>query len=110
MPPLVTGHGRPLPLGTSTGPRGPRTRFDPTRLLLDPSATMLSEGAVWAGTCETDPQRTSRRSLSYRGPRYDWQDDCPPLTAPEDSVIYEMHVRGFTCHRSSAVEHAGTFR
>jgi glycogen operon protein len=92
------------------GPRTPFTRFDPTRLLLDPAAAMLSDGAQWAGTCETDPQRTSRRSLYYRGPRYDWGEDAPPLTALEDSVIYELHVRGFTCHPSSDVEHPGTFR
>jgi glycogen operon protein len=92
------------------GPRGPRTRFDPTRLLLDPAAPALSGGAVWAGTCEVDPQRTSRRSLFYRGPRYDWGDDAPPLTPIEDSVIYELHVRGFTCHPSSEVKHPGTFR
>jgi isoamylase len=49
------------------GPRVAAHRFDPTRLLLDPAATMLSHGAVWAGTCETDPQRTSRRSLYHRG-------------------------------------------
>jgi len=92
------------------GPRDARTRFDPTRLLLDPAATMLSNGAVWAGTCETDPLRTSRRSLAHRGPRFDWGDDCPPLTPLEDSIIYELHVRGFTCHPSSGVEHPGTFR
>lgn len=175
MPPIVTGRGRPLPLGISStsdglnfallcrhgtsvtlvllpesggqkplaefqlhpkqnrtgdhwhirigglpptfcfgwrvdGPRGPRTRFDPTRLLLDPAATMLSNGAIWAATCETDPQRTSRRSLYHRGPQYDWADDSPPLTPLEDTIIYELHVRGFTCHPSSKVDHPGTFR
>lgn len=92
------------------GPRDARTRFDPTRLLLDPAATMLSNGAVWAGTCELDPLRTSRRSLAHRGPRFDWGDDSPPLTPLEDSIIYELHVRGFTCHPSSQVAHPGTFR
>src|SRR5438046_10183513 len=53
------------------GPRDPRTRFDPSRLLLDPAAAMLSDGAEWAATCEVDPQRTSRRSLFHRGRRYD---------------------------------------
>ena len=40
---------------------------------------------------------------------FDWQDDGhlrPPLT---DTVIYEMHVRGFTRHASSGVAHPGTF-
>jgi len=92
------------------GPRGPGTRFDPTRLLLDPAGTELSGGAVWAGTCETDLQRTSRRSLYYRGPHYNWDDDAPPLTQLEDSVIYEVHIRGFTCHPSSGVAQPGTFR
>jgi glycogen operon protein len=91
------------------GPRGPEHRFDPTRLLLDPACAMVSAGAVWAGTCEVDPQRTSRRSLYHRGPRYDWGDDFPPLTPLEDSVIYELHVRGFTCHPSSGVAHPGTY-
>ncbi|HEY1190488.1 MAG TPA: glycogen debranching protein GlgX [Gemmata sp.] len=92
------------------GPRGPRTRFDPSRLLLDPACAMLSEGAVWAGTCETDPQRTSRRSMFRRGTRYNWEEDAPPLTEYEDSIIYEVHVRGFTCDPSSGVAHPGTFQ
>ncbi len=92
------------------GPHGPRTRFDPSRLLLDPSAVILSNGAEWAGTCETDPQRTSRRSMYRRGTRYNWDDDCPPLVDYEDTVIYEVHVRGFTCHPSSGVTAQGTFR
>jgi glycogen operon protein len=92
------------------GPHGPRTRFDPSRLLLDPSAVMLSHGAEWAGTCELDPQRTTRRSLYRRGTRYNWDDDAPPLIEHEDSIIYEVHVRGFTCHPSSMVAEPGTFR
>jgi isoamylase len=92
------------------GPRTPSTRFDPSRLLLDPATTMVSNGADWAGTCEVDPQRTFRRSLSHRGQRYSWGDDAPPLTPLEDSIIYELHVRGFTCHSSSKVVQPGTFR
>ena len=91
------------------GPHDSRTRFDPTRLLLDPAARMLSGGAGWAEECETDPQRTSRRSLYFRGPRYDWGHDAPPLTPPEDSIVYELHVRGFTRHGSSLVAHPGTY-
>ncbi len=67
-------------------------------------------GPQWAGTCEVDPQRTSRRSLYHRGRRYNWDDDAPPLTPHEDSIIYELHVRGFTCHPSRGVAHPGTFR
>jgi glycogen operon protein len=91
------------------GPTGDGHRYDPTVVLFDPASTMLSDGAVWAGTCEVDRQRTGRRSLYFRGPRYDWGDDAPPLVSLEDSVVYELHVRGFTCHPSAGVAKPGTF-
>ncbi len=40
---------------------------------------------------------------------FDWGRDRRPQTALEDSVIYEMHVRGFTRHESSGVDAPGTF-
>ena len=92
-----------------SGPKGYQHRFNPSRLLLDPAASMLSNGSTWAGTCEIDPDRTSRRSLYHRGPRYDWGEDAPPRTPLEDSIVYELHVRGFTCDPSSGVEHRGTY-
>ena len=92
------------------GPKGGPHRFDPTRLLVDPFAGTLSNGGTWAGTCEADPERTARRSLFTPHHAYDWGDDVPPRTPPEDSVIYELHVRGFTRHPSSGVQHPGTFR
>ncbi|HZT79293.1 MAG TPA: glycogen debranching protein GlgX [Gemmataceae bacterium] len=105
------------------GPAGPTHRFDPSVVLLDPSATALSGGAIWGQpTPNGQPERlphddrpgilrgTSRRSVFFRRP-FNWQEDVPPLTPLEDSIIYELHVRGFTCHTSSGVEppRAGTF-
>ncbi|QVL33021.1 glycogen debranching protein GlgX [Telmatocola sphagniphila] len=92
-----------------SGPDGNGHRFNPKRILLDPAATILSEGAVWAGTCETDRERTGRRSVFHRSPRYDWADDHPPRIPQDESIIYELHVRGFTCHPSSKVQNSGTF-
>ena len=108
---LVRGLPDVFTYGWKVGGRsGPRTRFDPDRLLIDPASVMLSDGAVWAGTCETDPERTSRKTLYAKRPRYDWGDDAPPRTLIEDSVIYEVHVRGFTWHPSSGVRFPGTYR
>ena len=45
--------------------------------------------------------------LSYR--EYDWGDDTFPKLAYEDSIVYCMHVRGFTRHASSGVKGKGTF-
>ncbi len=92
------------------GPKGPKHRFDPTKLLLDPFAVALSNGGVWGRGTDTDPERTARRSLVFPRQPFDWQDDAPPLTPAEDSIIYELHVRGFTKHASSGVAHPGTYR
>jgi glycogen operon protein len=90
------------------GPAGAGHRFNPTWQLLDPSATALSDGARWNAPNPpgTTPQR--RYSVFVRRP-YDWQEDTPPRTPAEDSLIYELHVRGFTCHPNAAVAKPGTF-
>lgn len=40
---------------------------------------------------------------------YDWQDDKNPTIPYADCVLYQLHVRGFTKHVSSKVNHRGTF-
>ncbi|MEK6237772.1 MAG: alpha-amylase family glycosyl hydrolase, partial [Planctomycetales bacterium] len=40
---------------------------------------------------------------------FDWQGDRPLRRPLSESIIYEMHVRGFTQHRSSGVEKPGTY-
>ncbi|HZY91128.1 MAG TPA: glycogen debranching protein GlgX, partial [Gemmataceae bacterium] len=90
------------------GPREPGSRFDPAVVLLDPSATALSNGAHWGRPAETRPDRTSRRSVFLRRP-FSWQEDAPLATPLEDSVLYELHVRGFTCHPTSLSAAPGTF-
>jgi len=91
------------------GPPHPCLRFDPSIVLLDPAATLLSGGTVWGTAQEQYPDHTERRSVFIAGPHYDWADDAPPLVPWEDSIIYELHVRGFTCHPSSGVQNPGTF-
>ena len=42
---------------------------------------------------------------------YDWEDDRPLNRPSSRTIIYEMHLRGFTCHPSSEVSEKkrGTF-
>ena len=40
---------------------------------------------------------------------FDWEDDVRPEIPYSDSIIYRLHVRGFTKHRSSGVKDRGTF-
>jgi isoamylase len=90
------------------GPKGGGHRFDPETVLLDPAATALSDAEVWGRSIEPEPHRSVRRSVFFRRP-FSWGDDMPTLTPLEDSIIYELHVRGFTCHPSAGVAHPGTF-
>ncbi len=90
------------------GPGGPDYYYDANRVLIDPVTTILSGGAHWGQSFDQSPTATSRRSVFLRRP-YHWQEDVPPLIPLEDSIIYELHVRGFTCHPSSLVAHPGTF-
>jgi glycogen operon protein len=93
------------------GPRGPGHAFTPDHVLLDPAATAISDGTMWGHSPDMESrkrQTTLRRSLFYRRP-FNWHEDSPPLTAFEDSIIYELHVRGFTCAPSSGVQNPGTF-
>jgi glycogen operon protein len=112
---LVSGLPRVFRYGWRVdGPRGPMHSFDPTLILLDPAATALSEGATWGQEPDegdgAERRGTCRRSLFFRR-GFDWREDMPPLTPLEDSVIYELHVRGVTCDPSSGVPRAraGTF-
>lgn len=46
---------------------------------------------------------------SYGTQAFDWGEDARPMTPLQDSFLYQLHVRGFTKHASSGVEHRGTF-
>ena len=81
-------------------------RFDPSVLLVDPYAKAVTGGEEW-GSCRPGAGR-KRLGVALNND-YDWGDDQPlniPLAA---SVIYELHVRGFTRHPSSCVSKKGTF-
>lgn len=48
--------------------------------------------------------------LASRPAFFDWQGDRPLKTPASESIIYELHVRGFTRHLSSGATEPGTFR
>jgi len=86
-------HGLLSPRRASTGTRyafrvhGPNdlaggTCFDPEMALIDPYARVLST---------QEPLRAQ-----VIDPAFDWQGDRPPATPWRDTVIYELHVKGYT--------------
>ncbi|WP_302625566.1 alpha-amylase family glycosyl hydrolase [uncultured Eubacterium sp.] len=40
---------------------------------------------------------------------YEWQQDAPLNIPFDETILYRMHVRGFTKHSSSKVRHKGTY-
>ncbi|NTW97974.1 MAG: glycogen debranching protein GlgX, partial [Oscillochloris sp.] len=94
------------------GPYNPQQghRFNPHKLLIDPYARALSGKIQWdkamygyrVDSPYTDLTIGKRDSAPYMprsvvvDPRFDWGDDAPPATPLHESVIYELHVKGFT--------------
>jgi isoamylase len=88
-------------------PEGGGHFFDNNAFLLDPYARALSGGEKWNGP----PRKQAgfkRRCLVIEN-HFDWEDDRPLQIPLQDSIIYEMHVRGFTQHPSAKVKSPGTF-
>jgi glycogen debranching enzyme len=82
-------------------------RFNPHKLLLDPWAREIVGTFEWRpehfAFDPADPTRMDTRdngatALKARvvQDRFDWQGDAPPHTPLDDTVLYELHVRGFT--------------
>lgn len=92
------------------GPYEPEkgNRFDKKAILMDPYSRMISGRDVWGVQPDWDRQKYHYRSrVSFDD--FDWEGDTPLELKPEDLVIYEAHVRGFTQSSSSAVSHPGTY-
>jgi glycogen operon protein len=96
------------------GPFIPRAghRFNPRAIVLDPYAQAISGGQQWG--CPDVPHGQNNGRLTRRGrltlDDFDWQNDVPPATPLAQTVIYELHVRGYTRHPSAEVQCPGTFR
>jgi len=98
------------------GPFDPETgmRFDPTKVLLDPygRGVAVPEGySRDAAQREGDNAATAMKSVVVDPGAYDWEGDAPLRRPSAQTIVYEMHVRGFTRHPSSGVPEKtrGTF-
>jgi glycogen operon protein len=94
------------------GPYAPEQghRFNANKLLLDPYARQIVGQMRWSdahfgyrvGNKREDLSLDTRDSASGMpkcrvvDPAFTWHDDAPPRTPWKDTVIYELHVKGFT--------------
>ena len=115
-------------------------RFNPAKVLIDPYAKAIAGATSWSdamfghrvGVPDGDLIVDERDNAPYLpksvvvDPAFTWGDDRPPRTPWHDTVIYEVHVKGFTARQPdvprdkrgtysglaspSAVEHLKTAR
>ncbi len=88
------------------GPHEPQRghRFDPQARLIDPYAKALAGHFLSAEDGIVRPPK-----CVVIDDEFDWQGDRHLRIPLAETVIYELHVRGFTRARSSGVEHPGTY-
>ena len=80
--------------------------FNRNKYLLDPYARAVTGQSKWGASAPRGQQHYKARVVKDD---FDWGASTTPLLPTEDLIIYELHVRGFTKHGSSGVDHPGTF-
>jgi isoamylase len=105
-----------------SGPYSPSTgaRCNPSKLLLDPYGRSVTGNLVWRPSWNGAGAGPDAPDLSDSAPdaprsvvvssTFDWSGDTPPGYALADSVIYELHVKGFTAaHPGVPAADRGTY-
>ncbi|HZS60316.1 MAG TPA: glycogen debranching protein GlgX [Gemmatimonadaceae bacterium] len=89
-------------------------RFDPSKVLLDPYGRAVMVPVTYnpaAAQGKGDNAATAMKSVVVDPTSYDWEGDRPLHRPSSQTIVYEMHVRGFTRHPNSGVPEAtrGTY-
>ncbi len=100
-------------------------RFNEAKVLLDPYAKAITgkfrnvdnlllayDPASGRGDLSMDQRDNAAivpKGIVVDDEAFDWQCIDSPRIRLEELVIYEVHVKGFTAHASSGVQHPGTY-
>ena len=93
-------------------------RCNPAKLLLDPYAKAMAGDLRWNDSlfgyvvghsdadlsCDNRDSAASMPKCMVVDDRFDWHNDKHPRTAWNKTVIYEMHVKGFTVRHPKVAE------
>ena len=88
--------------------------FDPGKVLIDPYGKAVVVPERYSRTLASKPGdncSTAMKSVVADPSTYDWEGDVSPRHPFARTIIYELHVKGFTRHHSSGVseERRGTY-
>lgn len=102
------------------GPYNPASglRFNPWKVLIDPYARGIARRVQWDDAMFSYPlgnpqedlalDRTDNAAYAPLGvvvdPSYQWGEDRPPRIPWEETIIYEVHVKGFTASHPDVPE------
>jgi glycogen operon protein len=81
-------------------------RFDASKLLLDPYGRGVVVPGAYSRAAARRPgdnAATAMKSVVVDSRTYDWEGDTPLRRPSSQTVVYEMHVRGFTRHPNSGL-------
>ncbi len=106
------------------GPWNPKKghRCCPTKLLLDPYCKAVEGSIQWSdamfpyrsgapeGPCSSADNAALTHKCVVINPYFDWRKEHRPNTPMEDTIIYEVHVKGFTKHHPDVpADQRGTY-
>jgi len=99
------------------GPWAPERglRCNPAKLLLDPYARAFEGHVDWNQACfpynfGDEHSRNEADSAPHvlkgvvHNPYFDWGNDRPPATPLHETIVYELHVKGFTARHPAVPE------
>lgn len=66
-------------------------------------------GATITNSIRNKEENKKHVTYSVYNDDYDWKDDVKPNYDYSDMIIYRIHTRGFTKHKSAKVKNNGTF-
>jgi glycogen operon protein len=99
-------------------------RFNPAKLLIDPYARAIAGSLNWDApvfgyklgdpaedlSCDSQDDSWGIPKSVVTTSHFDWENDRPPLTPWDETIVYEVHVKGFTArHPEIPPELRGTY-
>ncbi len=91
------------------GPKNPTPGdiFDENKLLIDPYARALGGYKIYSRQAAKNPGNNygkALKSIVVDPYQFDWENDTPIQRPYSTTIIYEMHVGGFTKNENSGIE------